>query len=284
MTQSRTSIVCGVDGSMGSRAVIGVAAEFAVRLDARLVLVHAVGEPAAVPRGDHRRRELERGRAVRAGHRLLAEATWDVDAILRVTVGDPVHGLRTVSEEEDAEWVVIGSGGHVAPLLGSVAARVATSGRCPVVIVPTGAGERFARGATVGGSIICGYDGSAGSERALEAAVGLGERTGLEAVAVFVDSDRSPTATVSSPVQILRGRPVHALHERAARQDARLIALGARGRGSSRGALLGSVAAALAVTAPVPVMVVPSTARVRGLLETGDGARAVDRDDALSAP
>jgi nucleotide-binding universal stress UspA family protein len=149
-----------------------------------------------------------------------------------------------------------------------MSARVAGGAARPVVIVPPGVRGRLAGRATRGGTIVCGYDGSPMSERALEAAVGLGERLGLEPLAVFVDPDRSWTATAPSPVEVLAGDPVSELRERAAREDVRMIAVGARGRGYRSGAPLGSVSATLAATASVPVLVVPPTARVQGVLES----------------
>ncbi len=250
MTQSRTSIVCGVDGSTGCRAATGVAAELAASLDARLVLVHAADDPLR-------------------SHRLLEDAATGLDAVLRVTRGDPVDGLHAVCREEDAELVVVGSQAHsgrAAAVLGSVSARVASTAICPVVIVPRDAGERFIAPVASEGSIICGFDGSPESERALEFAVGLAERMGLEPLAVLVDPTRSWTAVSPSPIQILIGDPVRELRDRATRNDARLIAVGSRGRGAARKTLLGSVSATLSATAPVPVLVVPPTARIPALL------------------
>src|SRR5262245_33113421 len=62
MRQSRTSIVCGVDSSTGSRDAVGVAAELAARLDLRLVLTHAVDDSPPFPYGDARELELQRAR------------------------------------------------------------------------------------------------------------------------------------------------------------------------------------------------------------------------------
>jgi nucleotide-binding universal stress UspA family protein len=272
MTASRISIACGVDGSAGARVATAVAAELSVTLDARLILVHAVDDLPSLPSGDARQRELRRGRARRAGRRLLEDAAAGLDAELRVTLGDPVDGLHAVCDSEGAELLVVGSGGHRgsgAALTGSVSTRVASGAACAVVIVPAGAGQRFIARASSGGSIICGYDGSSEAERALEMAVGLGERTRLEPLAFFVDPARSWTAAAKGPVQILAGDPVIELRDRASHDDARLIVVGSRGRG----ALLGSVSAALAATAPVPVVVVPPTARVPRLIHAGDEDR-----------
>ena len=255
MKPSRSSIVCGVDGSAGSRVATAVAAELAAALNARLVLVHAVHDPPA-------------------GRRLLENAAAGLDAELRVTLGDPVDGLHAVCDTEDAELLVVGSHGHrgsAAALTGSVSARVAAGGPCPVVIVPPDAGQRFVAHVSSGGSIVCGYDGSPEAERALVVGVGLSDRTGLEPLAIFVDPARSWTAASPGPVQILAGDPVTELRGRASRDDARLLVVGSRGRDALRGTLLGSVSAALAATAPVPVLVVPPTARVADPLPVGDG-------------
>jgi nucleotide-binding universal stress UspA family protein len=271
MKQSR--IVCGVDGSAGSRVATAVAAELSAALDARLILVHAVHDPPAFPH--------------EAGRRLFEDAATGLDAELRVTLGDPVDGLHAVCDAEEAELLVVGSRGHTglaAALTGSVSTRVAGSAPCPVVIVPPDAGQRFVARASSGGSIICGYDGSPDAERALEVAVALGERIGLEPLAVFVDPARSWTAATPGPVQILPGDPVRELGECAGRDDARLIAVGSRGRGALRGARLGSVSAALAATAPVPVLVVPPTARVSSRLRVGDGDQSASTSGPAGVP
>jgi nucleotide-binding universal stress UspA family protein len=261
MKPAPMTIVCGVDGSAGSRVATTVAAELAAALEARLILAHAVHD----------------ARARRAGRRLLEEAAAGLDAEPRIALGDPVDGLRAVCRAEDAELLVVGSRGHAGPvaaLTDSVSTRVAGSAPCPVLVVPADAGQRFVARVSAGGSIICGYDGSPEAERALEVAVVLGERTGLEPLAVFVDPARSWTAAAHGPVQILAGDPVIELRERAARDDARLLAIGSRGRGALRGALLGSVSAALAATAPIPVLIVPPTARVWSPLPLADVDRS----------
>jgi nucleotide-binding universal stress UspA family protein len=248
-----------------------VAAELAAALDLRLVLVHAVHDPPPFPYGDARVRELGRGRAVRDGHRSLEATAADFDAVLRVTLGDPVEGLDTVCRQEDAELVVVGSRGHsgvLAALVGSVSTRLASTAECPIVVVPPDAGGRFVAHAGSGGSIVCGFDGSADSERALRVAEGLAARMNLELLPIFVDPLRGWHDAPPIPVQVEVGDPVQELRERATREDVRLLAVGSRGRGALRGALLGSVSAALAASAPVPVLVVPATARAGGLFES----------------
>jgi nucleotide-binding universal stress UspA family protein len=148
-----TSIICGVDGSPDSQAAIGVAAGLAERLGARLVLVHVV-EVALVPYA-----AVAAGgivpppmlRALRdeqeeAGARLLegmAAAMGLDDAEQRVVVGFPAERLADLADDEDAELIVVGSRGRgrfKAAFLGSVSNSLVGVARCPVLIVPHGAG------------------------------------------------------------------------------------------------------------------------------------------------
>jgi nucleotide-binding universal stress UspA family protein len=269
MTQTQRSIVAGVDGSAGSRAAVRVAAELANALDNRLVLVHAVHDPPPFPYGDARVRELERGRAVRDGERLLERVGGDVDAETYVVLGDPATRLDEAAREHDAELIVVGARGHsglAAALVGSVSQRLANSASCPVVIVSPDAGERFIAGTDWEGSIVSGFDGSEESRRALRVARRLGDRLDLEVVPVFVGPIDGWREAPPVPVGVEVGDPVHELRERAQRDRVRMLVVGSRGRGPIRQAFLGSVSAALAASAPCPVLVVPPTAVV-----TGDG-------------
>jgi hypothetical protein len=72
---------------------------------------------------------------------------------------------------------------------------------------------------------------------------------------------REASDGVDGRIQIDDGDPVVSLSRRAATSDVALIVVGSRGRGTVRAAALGSVSSALAVTAPLPVLVAPPTAR-----------------------
>jgi nucleotide-binding universal stress UspA family protein len=267
MTPTQKSIVAGVDGSPGSRAAAQVAAELADALDNRLVLVHAVHDPPAFPYGDARVRELERGRAVRDGARLLDGIAAEFDADTHVALGEPAACLDEAAYEYDAELLVVGARGRTglaATLVGSVSQRLAGAAACPVVIVPPGAGELFVEQADSDGTIVCGFDGSEESRRALRVARGLGDRLDLEVVPIFVDPTRGWHDTPPVPIRVEQGDPVEELRERASRDHVRLLAVGSRGRGPVRRAFLGSVSAELAATAPRPVLVVPPTAVLTG--------------------
>jgi nucleotide-binding universal stress UspA family protein len=256
-----------------------VAAELAVALDRRLVLVHAVDDPPPFPYGDPRVRELARRRAIEDGMRMLEPIAAELDADAKVALGDPALTLDDAGYEENAELLVVGSRGRTglaATLAGSVSQRLASAAGRPVVIVPPDAGERFLERAPAGGTIVCGFDGSEESKGALDVARRLGEQMDLDAVPIFVDPVRDWHDAPPLPMRVEVGDPVYALREQAVQENARILAVGSRGRGAVRRALLGSVSAALAASAPCPVLVVPPTAQLRrGSFATGTGATRV---------
>ena len=143
---------------------------------------------------------------------------------------------------------------HAAPAaarLGSVAARVASSAVCPVVIGPPARAEHVAR-TQRRGSMVCGFDGSSGSERALSIAVGLAERVGLEPLAISVDPARSPDDAGPARFTCSQATPfASSVSARPARTRG-CWPLAPRPR-SAPGGLLGSVTEALAAAGPVPV-------------------------------
>jgi nucleotide-binding universal stress UspA family protein len=149
-----TSIVCGVDGSPDSQTAIGVAARLAERLGARLVLAHVV-EAALVPyaaiggAGGIAPRPmipLLPEEQEEAGARLLERIAVAVglgDAEQRVALGLPAERLADLADDEGAELIVVGSRGRgrfKAAFLGSVSNSLVGIARCPVLIVPPGAG------------------------------------------------------------------------------------------------------------------------------------------------
>jgi nucleotide-binding universal stress UspA family protein len=149
------TIICGVDGSLDSRAALNVAAGLAERLGARLVLAHAVEYThvpyeAAAPLGGMAPQVNTAARddgQEEAGERLLERIAFDSgleQANQRVTIGNPAERLADLADDEGAELIAVGSrwrGAFKAAFLGSVSNSLVGVARCPVLIVPPGAAE-----------------------------------------------------------------------------------------------------------------------------------------------
>lgn len=271
-------ILCAVDDSEAAGRVLETARGLADAWGARLVVVHAVessdrdaDDPAASVRSR------------------LAEAGEPPD--VRLVEGPPARAIMETVDREDAQLLVIGSRGRGAlrsAVLGSVSRELASRARCPVVIVPSG--ERWAGTvADADASVVCGVDGS---DEALAAAALAGRlatrlgcrlvvvhaRQNLRAVAAYPGASRATppvsgqedvvqrlaaevvekaeaAAGVSAAHVVEPGPPTEVLESVADRESARLIVIAGRGVGGLRGALLGSVAAELPVTAARPVVV-----------------------------
>jgi nucleotide-binding universal stress UspA family protein len=148
----RRSIVCGVDNTDDSRAVLAVAAALAKQLEHRLVLVHvtplghpadlAIGAGAVTPETMLPDSSCEQKAEA---ERLLAGLVTEMglaDVHRRVLAGLPAERLADVADEEKAQLIVVGSrgrGAFRAAFLGSVSNSLVGVARCPVVIVPRGA-------------------------------------------------------------------------------------------------------------------------------------------------
>ncbi|HET8757460.1 MAG TPA: universal stress protein [Solirubrobacteraceae bacterium] len=266
------SIVCGVDGTRGSRWAARVAGELARELERTLVLVYVASDDPTFPYGDPRLRELQRREAVGTATTMLeraAAAAPEAPVRTRVAFGDAADALRFTAVEEDAELLVVGSRGRgplAGALLGSVSARLAATAPCPLLVVPSpdAAGRWLSR--PENSRIVCGVDDSVPSVRAVRAAVGLASRLGLQLSLVHVDRDleRADAPHGSAPedraaLTVVGGEPAETLREHSADPDASLLVVGSRGRTPWR-AVLGTVSGRLAAHASVPVVVVPPTA------------------------
>ncbi len=274
----RHSIVSGVDGSEESRVAAMVAADLAQELDLRLVIAHVADDPPTFPYGDLRLTELQRRRGVQAVQGLFDSlaGSLSVGPETRIVYGNPVDGLNMVASDEQAELLVVGSRGRsgiAAALSGSVSTRLASESAVPVLVVSDDAGARSVAGDRTGGAVVSGADGSLESTRALRLAAALAERMGRPLLPVYAAG--RPTDELPAEAEMDLGDPVDVLRSRARDADARLIVVGSRGRGPIRGALLGSVSASLAASAPAPVLVVPASAELIGLGgEAAAGLRA----------
>lgn len=250
-------IVVGIDGSPAAEVAIRWAVTEAASQKTPLHLVHATGA------GVSGSRALV-DRAVAQIHDL--EPAIEVDA--RLEYGAPSTALVMASGQ--AQLVVIGSRGlgvMVGALVGATGLDLAANARCPVVVVrPDLAGDSGTR-------VVIGYDGSSASESALDLGLDYARRHDLAVRVVAAqpagtelhritdaelqDAVHSRGGHDAELIQIT-GHPAEHLLELSA--DARLIVLGARGRGGFSGMLIGSISQTVLQHAPCPVAIIPAAA------------------------
>ena len=287
-----TTIICALEATTAD-AVPRAAGELANRLGASVVLAHVHVDPplfnSVAQRERARNRRRRRGQVILRRARALISAGVDVDR--RLEVGDPAERLMAMAEEVDAAFIVLGSrrrGALLSALLGSVSQTLARKAPCPVVIVPAEAPRAWARklGDPRAGdsTVVAGVDGSEHSVRAAvladQLARSFGDRLLLvhgqeapiapEMAMLSVNGDAvSVPAVMAGALErvgadaefvVSQGPPGYMLQAAAARERARLIAIGG---GTSDG--LGSqlsprVWTQLPRIAPCPVVVLPQTA------------------------
>ncbi|WP_268985868.1 universal stress protein [Streptomyces sp. CC210A] len=284
-------VVVGADGSPSSLAAVEAAAREAVLRGARLRVVHAFLWPAMhVPLGPSPLGPPEGGLRNMVEH-LVAEAVErartvapGLDVTHAVVTGEPLTVLEAQSRE--AELVVVGSrgaGGFVGLLVGSTAVHLAAHGACPLLVVREVGNPS--------GPVVLGVDGSPAGERAVEFAFHQAALHGTKLVALHAwttwnaplpapqdasEPYANPPGALADEEQLLvsealagsRDRyPEVAVEQRAVRggtrealieasRSARLLVVGARGRGGFTGLLLGSVSQAMLHHAHSPVAVV----------------------------
>jgi nucleotide-binding universal stress UspA family protein len=241
------TIVCAIEPGTAER-VARAGGELARDLGARLVLAHVRADPplfnSKTERERARHRSRRRGREVlRRAHAALPGGT---DADERVELGVAVCELTEI----DAALMVVGTRGRgrlASALLGSASQALVQQAPCPVMIVPAkvsaDAPRRFDRTAGEGSTIVVGTDGSAESSPVTRFARELSGHLGDRLVIV-------PTGAAAE-------LPAHALQAISAREQARLVVIGAGHGEAIRPPLSSSVAAQLPRLAPCPVVVIP---------------------------
>jgi nucleotide-binding universal stress UspA family protein len=131
------SIICGIDGSESAKRAARVARGLCSKLGLRLVFVHVVKAGSSD----------EKTGAIAERLHQLAESCTEVDcgAAWLVEVGHPLDRLIAAAEDEEASFIVIGAQEPRSSLLGSITGEISRRAPCPVVVVPSGTGNRSRR-------------------------------------------------------------------------------------------------------------------------------------------
>ncbi|SCK15740.1 universal stress protein [Streptomyces sp. WMMB 322] len=285
------AVVVGVDGSASSYSAVEQAAREAALHGVGLHIVTAVTMVTLPAGAGLRTYEAVRDAMYEGAERHLTQAESRARAAapgVRISnsapAGEPVRMLVELSRS--ASMIVVGHRGlgeFTGLLLGSVASHLAAHAHCPVMVL---------RGTpNPSGPVVVGVDGSPANSSAIAFAFAEASLAGADLRAVHVWSewsvpptpprDKSPayakkpgelkdeeeallaealagTGEKYPDVQVerrtLRGRTRQELMSAA--EGARLLVVGARGRGGFAGMLLGSVSQALLRHAPCPVAVV----------------------------
>lgn len=258
-------VMAGVDGSPAAEAAIRWASAEAASRGADLHLIQAV--TPLLPGQTEFEHRAAADEILGAAVALARELDPGVAVDGRLEDGSPSAALIRASAE--ADLVVIGSRGlgvMLGALIGSTGLDLAANARCPIVVV------RPDLGGASGAHVVIGYDGSSASQIALEVGLDYAHRHDLEVRVVAAQPAHTDLHRITSEelrtavhgrehgqeaelVQIT-GHPAEHLLRLSA--DARLIVLGARGRGGFSGMLLGSVSQTVLHHADCPVAVIPA--------------------------
>jgi nucleotide-binding universal stress UspA family protein len=274
-------LVVGTELTAVDQIVGTVAIRLAVMLEAAIHLVHVLdtglgdppthGEPnEAVHRAlaARVRQRVENARVVLEAERVrIAAIDRDGHAVVRVTLADgrPWETLVQLARELRLPWVVVG-GRPGAALLGHTSDHVLRHTDVPVLIVPEGCAD------TLAGPVLVAVDGSERATHVLRAGGVLARALGrsLDVLHVHSAADADAPARIAERLRSVQGDAgttrtlhlvvqktsiAHAIAEHARAAPPSLLIVGAGGRGILP-RVLGSTAASLAHTSPVPVLVV----------------------------
>jgi len=203
-------IVVGVDGSIGSRHALMWAVEEATVRAARLEAVFVWQSPWDLPRGFDfyypvDERDLAEGAIARLAEAIeglsAGHASIEIESV--VLEGEP--GSTLCRRAEGADLLVVGSRGHgtvINLLIGSVSAKCAHAGPCPVAVVPSRHKHGELAPFASAGRVLVGVDGSVGSLRALRWAAVEATRRGAVLQACLVRRGPEAYAGVTGPLRL----------------------------------------------------------------------------------
>lgn len=280
-----TRILLATDGSEEAELAAQTATDLAGKTDSELHVIHVLVLPPETlhdPFGTDAREEFER-----RGRARLDEVVGRIEASggavggAYVRAGSPAAELVAQAEEIAAGLVALGSrglGGMSRALMGSVSDSVVRHAPCPTLVVRE-------KSLTFPTRILLATDGSEEAKLATTTAAALAEDTDSElhvvSVGPFLPTMFSPTE--EEPARMAREarrtldeqvESIEATGEKVAQAHLRLggaaeeivalaedvgtglIAMGSRGRGGIRRALMGSVSEKVVRHAHCPVMIV----------------------------
>jgi nucleotide-binding universal stress UspA family protein len=131
-------ILCAIDGSDPARRAVATAAAMALRMQAKLSILHVseyvIGRSGVydVTTPEEAQKYLAEAKAIAA-----AEA-YDDPALTDLRARDPAHAILDFAEKNGVDLIVMGAAGKGAVkrfLIGSVSADVLRKAYCPVTIV-----------------------------------------------------------------------------------------------------------------------------------------------------
>ena len=274
-------IVAGTDGSPGASQALRWAARMAAGQGAEVVVMTG-HHPADIGLPPEQMELLQEAQARRLEEWSEAAELGDTSVRAVVVPGDPRPGILQLSEETDADLVVVGRSGTSAgpgPLhLGSLAEWLAHHADRPLAVV----GGRVHLGVR---SLLVGVDGSPGSRAALGWVADLASSTDVRVIAATVEQALIEWTPATSPknwrrdseeqvrselaadltaagvefeVLALSGiNAADALLQAAREERADLVVVGMRGLGGFTGLRIGGVALKVLHRADRPVVLAP---------------------------